>query len=151
MRPTTINSPRKQILVDFFREVWNAGDVDACPTYLAPSYTIHHDPGDPWAGQTLDVAGFQDRLRISRAPFPDQVFEIRGLFEDQDVVVATWEWHATHRGDLPGFPATGLRLTMSGTTAYSFINDRLSGHWQVIDRLGLFQQLQAQRSRASAV
>lgn len=29
MTPTTINSPRKQILVDFFREVWNSGDLRA--------------------------------------------------------------------------------------------------------------------------
>lgn len=109
MTPTTITSPRKQILVDFFREVWNAGDVDACPTYLAPSYTIHHDPGDPWAGQTLDVAGFQDRLRISRAPFPDQVFEIRGLFEDRDVVAA--------------MPRISVAIHRGHTTATEFARD----------------------------
>lgn len=139
---------RKQFLLDFLRRVWNEGNADACEEYVATSYTIHHDPGDPWAGQTLDLAGFRDRLRISRAPFPDQRFEVVGLFEDGDVVVATWQWHATHHGDIPGFPATGQRVTMSGMTAYSFTNDRLSGHWQVVDRLGVFQQLQAQRGVA---
>jgi steroid delta-isomerase-like uncharacterized protein len=133
------------LLVDFLRRVWDEGDAGVCEQFLARSYTIHHDPGDPWAGQTLDLAGYQDRLRVSRAPFPDQCFDIVGLFEDGDVVVATWHWHATHLGDMPGFPATGQRLTMSGTTAYSFVNDRISGHWQVVDRLSVFQQLQAQR------
>jgi steroid delta-isomerase-like uncharacterized protein len=146
MNPVAINSPRKQLLVEFFREVWNAGDVEACRRYLAPSYTIRHDPGDPWEGQTLDCGGFEDRLRISRAPFPDQCFEIAGLVEEQDAIAVSWTWHATHLGDLPGFPATGTRITMSGMTSYSFENGRLSGHWQVVDRLSVFQQLQAHRA-----
>lgn len=136
---------RKQLIEQFFRDVWNAGDATACENYLAPAYTIHHDPGDPWAGQTLDLAGFQHRLHVSRAPFPDQTFVIRGLFEDGDSVVVTWDWHATHTGDIPGFPATGARTTMSGMTEYRFTDDRLSGHSQVVDRLGLYQQLQANR------
>ena len=143
-------SPRQQLLVAFFRDVWNAGDDRACATYLAPTYTIFHDPGDPWEGQTLDVAGFAHRLRVSRAPFPDQLFEIRGLFEAHDSVVVTWEWRATHLGDLAGFPATGTPITMSGITEYRFTDDRLSGNWQVVDRLGVFQQLQSARSSASA-
>ena len=154
MTPATVHCPidtsRKQFLVDFFRDVWNAGNASACEQYLAPAYTIHHDPGDPWAGQTLDVAGFQQRLQISRAPFPDQTFEIRGLFEDRDSIVVTWDWHGTHLGDLPGFPATSKRLTMSGITEYRFTDGRLSGHWQVVDRLTLYQQLQSQRSAATA-
>jgi steroid delta-isomerase-like uncharacterized protein len=110
---------------------------------VASSYTIHHDPGDPWAGQTLDVAGFERRLRVSRAPFPDQRFDVQALFENRDAVVATWTWAATHHGELPGFPATGRSITMSGATVYYFdADDRLTGHWQIADRLGVFQQLQ---------
>ncbi len=146
MTPPSIDNPRQQFLVDFFRDVWNAGDVSACERYLAPSYTIFHDPGDPWAGQVLDVAGFQQRLQLSRAPFPDQAFELLRLVDDGDAIVTTWNWTATHRGDLPGFPATGQRVAMSGVTVYSFVDDRLCGHWQVVDRLGVFQQLQAQKS-----
>lgn len=145
MNSAAVNSPRKQLLVDFFRDVWNAGDVEACRRYLAPSYTIWHDPGDPWEGRTLDCGGFEDRLRISRAPFPDQCFEIVRLLEDQDALAVSWTWVATHLGDLPGFPATGTRITMSGMTSYSFVDGRLSGHWQVVDRLTVFQQLQASR------
>lgn len=148
--PQTPASPRQQLLVDFFRDVWNGGNDQACATYIAPSYTIFHDPGDPWEGQTLDVAGFAQRLRASRAPFPDQTFDIRGLFESHDSVVVTWLWHATHLGDIPGFPVTGKRITMSGITEYRFAGDLLCGHWQVVDRLSVFQQLQAARGTSLA-
>ena len=113
------------------------------------SYTIHHDPGDPWEGKTLDLPGFQDRVQQSRAAFPDQQFAVQGLFADGDTVVVTWLWHATHAGDLPGFPASGRTVRMSGATAYMFDNrDRLTGHWQITDRLGVYQQLQRNRSAA---
>jgi predicted ester cyclase len=140
---------RKQRLTQFIDEVWNCGRETPVGRYLAPSYTLHHDPGDPWEGQVLDLEGYKARLRRSRAPFPDQRFDVQRLWADGDAVVMTWLWEAAHLGDLPGFPATGEVVRMSGATAYFFdAADRLSGHWQIADRLGVFQQLQRNKVRA---
>lgn len=137
---------RKAIVARFIGEVWDEGRADAADGFLAPTYRIHHDPGDPWDGQLLDHAGFRERVRLSRAAFPDQRFAIQAMFADADGVAVTWLWEATHRGDLPGFPATGKRIGMSGATVYYFDDkDRLTGHWQVSDRLGVYQQLQRNR------
>jgi steroid delta-isomerase-like uncharacterized protein len=134
---------REAILRHFLQDVWNEGRIEACDRYIAESYTIRHDPGDPWNGQTLDLAGFKDRLRVSRAPFPDQRFDVQTMIAEGDAIAVTWRWAATHLGDLPGFPATGKPLQMSGITVYDFDTaDRLSGHWQIADRLGVYQQLQ---------
>lgn len=140
---------RKEILTRFLEVVWNQGDIEASDRYLAPKYTIHHDPGDPWHGLALDREGFKERLRLSRAPFPDQRFEVRELFADGDAVVATWFWTGTHAGDFPGFPATGKQIRMSGATVYYFEDELIAGHWQMVDRLGVFQQL-ADRAPPSA-
>jgi predicted ester cyclase len=135
---------RKVALTDFLRLVWSEGRIDAADAYLAERYTIWHDPGDPWAGLTLDLAGFKARVVASRAPFPDQRFDIQGLFADGDTVAATWLWSATHLGDIPDFPATGRTIRMSGATAYAFdAEERITGHWQITDRLGVYQQLLA--------
>jgi predicted ester cyclase len=48
---------------------------------------------------------------------------------------------------LVGFPPSGRTLRMSGATVYDFEGDRITGHWQIIDRLGVFLQL---RQTASA-
>lgn len=134
---------RQQLLADFIRRVWSEGEIDACDDYLATSYAIAHDPGDPWDGTVLDLAGFKDRLRQSRAPFPDQRFHIRESFENPDGVMISWDWQATHLGDIPGFPASGKSIHMSGATIYHFDgNNRVFGHWQIADRLGVYQQLQ---------
>ena len=63
---------RKQCLAQFIHEVWDCGREEAVADYLASSYTLHHDPGDPWDGRVLDLEGYKERLRVSRAPFPDQ-------------------------------------------------------------------------------
>ena len=131
----------KEFLTRFIHEVWSEGDVDASDQYIAPRYTIHHDPGDPWDGKELDLEGFKERVRSSRAPFPDQRFVLKELFADGNAVVVTWSWTGTHQGDLPGFPASGRQISMSGVTVYCFDGDRLNGHWQITDRLGVYQQL----------
>lgn len=139
--PSAIN--RKEILSRFIKEVWTDGNLTATDKYVAESYTIHHDPGDPWDKKQLDLEGYKERVRISRAPFPDQCFDIQEMFEDGDAVVMTWLWTATHQGSLPGFPASGKTIRMSGITVYYFTGDRVTGHWQIADRLSVYHQLSA--------
>ena len=38
----------------------------------------------------------------------------------------TWLWKGTHLGDLPGFPATGRPIEMSGATVYHLAATRLT-------------------------
>ncbi len=137
------SNKERLIITRFIEEVWSQGNVDAADDYLAPHYTLHHDPGDPWDGQTLDLIGYKDRVRRSRAPFPDQRFTIQELIAEHDRVVATWQWRGTHQEDIPGFPASGKSIAMSGMTVYIFDGDRIAGHWQIVDRLSVYQQLSA--------
>lgn len=137
---------RQSLLKEFLDRVWSSGEIEQSDRFLADSYTIRHDPGDPWDGQTLDLAGFKERARLSREPFPDQRFDVQDWFENDDGVAVTWLWSATHSGDFPGFPASGRTLTMSGATVYGFDSaNRITGHWQIADRLGVFRQLQQAR------
>jgi predicted ester cyclase len=134
----------KEKLAAFIHEVWDCGDVGAASRYVAKVYTIHHDPGDAWEGRALDLESFRSRVRQSRAPFPDQKFDIQRMCEDRDAVSMTWLWRATHLADIQGFSATGKTIHMSGSTTYFFTpKQRLSGHWQITDRLGVLRQLQS--------
>ena len=143
----TANQRRRNLLRDFIQEVWCNGEIDRCDAYIADMYTIHHDPGDPWDGQSLDIEGFKSRVSLSRAPFPDQQFHMLEMLSDESKIVATWNWTATHAGDLPNFLATGKSMSMSGATVYYFNGtDKITGHWQVSDRLSIYQQLQQARS-----
>ena len=133
----------QETLMRFIDDVWNNGRLDTIASYLAPEYTIHHDPGDPWEHQTLSVEGFRDRVRESRASAPDQTFDVQSIISDDDKVSITWLWTGTHSGEISGFPPTGQTLTMSGATTYFFSDGLLTGHWQIADRLTIYQQLMA--------
>jgi len=89
------------------------------------------------------VTGFENRVRESRSPVPDQKFEIQELYERDDTVCITWFWSGTHKGEIAGFPATEKTLRMSGATVYHFENGKICGHWQIADRMGIYQQLQS--------
>jgi len=134
---------KEQILREFLESVWNEGDVESIPKYIGNTYNVMHDPGDPWEGQVLDVAGFKNRVSVSRSPVPDQRFEIQELYENSSSVCITWLWSGTHHGEIAGIPPSGKKIHMSGATVYYFENDKIIGHWQIADRLGVFQQLQS--------
>jgi predicted ester cyclase len=140
---------RKKRLASFIDEVWSQGRIEACDDFIGKTYTVRHDPGDPWDGQTLSRDGFKERVRLSREPFPDQHFTLVSMLEDGDAIAIAWTWSATHTGAIAGFAPTGARLTMSGLTIYEFDgDDRIRGHWQVVDRLGVFRQLSQNADRS---
>lgn len=133
---------KTDILKDFIKRVWNEGSIEAIPEFVSDTYTVFHDPGDPWEGRVLDVSGFQNRVSVSRAPVPDQCFEIQECYENEGTVCITWIWSGTHQGEIAGIPASGRKLRMTGATVYHFINEKICGHWQIADRMSVYQQLQ---------
>ncbi|MBA3489624.1 MAG: ester cyclase [Longispora sp.] len=139
--PTSPSSVR--LVTDFLDEVWSRGNINAAPIYVAERYTVHHDPGDPWDGCKLTVAQFQERARESRCAFPNHRFAVHEVLGADDKVMVAWQFHGTHMGDLPGFPASGKCVTLSGMTVYHLNNAKLTAHWQVVDRLGVYHQLRS--------
>ena len=128
-------------LADFMESVWNRGDASAVDRFLADAYRIHSDPGDPWDGATLSPEGFKERLRSSRAPFPDLRFEIDETITEGDRVAIAWHMRGTHTGPLGLYPATGRRIDVPGMTVYYFRDGWITGHRQVVDRVAVAQQL----------
>lgn len=132
----------KDNLKTLIEQVWNKGNLDLVDQLIAPQYTIHHDPGDPWEGQSLNWEGYKQRVLYSRNAFPDLCFNIKGFVATEDRVAINWILTGTHRGDLADIPASGKTISISGLTIYYFRNGKLSGHWQVIDRLAFLAQLE---------
>lgn len=128
------------VIRDLYSRVWSFGDYGAIEQLVAPRYTIHSDPGDPWDGKVLDPKEYLERVRYSRKAFPDLNFTI----EEQlgtDKVSVRWRAEGTHQGDLKGVAATGKHVVFRGQTMYEFENGKVCGHWQVVDRLGFIEQL----------
>lgn len=129
------------IVAELHRLVWSQGEYQAIERLVAPEYVVHSDPGDPWEGKTLDRSGYRERVEYSRAAFPDLEFTIHEAFTAGERVAVRWSAEGTHEGALRGLPASGKRLRFGGQTIYELAGQQVAGHWQLVDRLGLLEQL----------
>ncbi len=131
----------KRILSMFMDEVWNKGDFSNLESYLAPSYKIINDPGDPWNGHSLNRTEFIERVGYTRKAFPDIYFDLNQMIEEEEKIAVSWTMSGTHKGDLPQIPATGKKFSITGMTFYYFDNNKLCGHIQAFDQLGFLSQI----------
>jgi steroid delta-isomerase-like uncharacterized protein len=75
--------------------------------------------------------------------FPDVIFELRSSFANGARGGAEWNMRGTHKGDLPGMPATGKRVDVRGASIFEFAGDRIrrcSDYWDMatlLKQLGL--------------
>lgn len=141
LKEKQMKEDNKIILREFMEEVWNRGNLDAADKLISSPYIIHSDPGDQWERQSLDLPTFKKRVMYSRQAFPDLHFAVQEMVGEGDKVVINWYLEGTHNGDITGLPATGKRVKVPGITIYYLSNGRITGHWQVIDRLGFMQQV----------
>jgi steroid delta-isomerase-like uncharacterized protein len=133
----------KATLQSFMREVWNNGDFTNLGDYVAHTYEIRHDPGDPWDGKTLNAEEFKKRVFYSRNAIPDLHFELQEMISENDKVAVRWTMSGTHKGDLPQLPATGKKFSITGMTFYYFDHGKLCGHSQSFDQLAFLSQIGA--------
>jgi predicted ester cyclase len=73
--------------------------------------------------------------------FPDIHIHVEDTVAEGHKLVTRWSAHATHKGDLMGIPPTGKEVAISGTAIDRFENGQSVEHWEIIDQLGLMQQL----------
>lgn len=130
----------KLTVENLYFKIWNKGEFNLLKDIVAESYTIFDDPGDAWEGKSLNHEEYEKRVMYTRAAFPNIQFELFELISENEFVAVRWKATGTHLGDLHGLPATGKKLSFSGQTFYKIKEGRVCGHWQMMDRLGFYQQ-----------
>jgi predicted ester cyclase len=67
--------------------------------------------------------------------------EIEDQVAEGDKVVTRLTAYGVHKRDLPGIPATGREVTMTGTVIHRIEGGKIAEKWSDKDALGLLQQL----------
>jgi steroid delta-isomerase-like uncharacterized protein len=68
------------------------------------------------------------------AGFPDVTFELRSSFANGTSGSAEWVMRGTHKGNLPGMPATGKRVDVRGASIFEFAGNKIrrcSDYWDI--------------------
>jgi steroid delta-isomerase-like uncharacterized protein len=120
-------------------EVWNQGNLAAVDELYAPDY-IHRTT------QLPDARG-REALKLLvttlRAAFPDGRHTADDLIADANTSVLRWTFTGTHQGEFLGVPATGKRISVTGTTTCRLAGGMLAECWGEWDALGFLQQVAA--------
>jgi steroid delta-isomerase-like uncharacterized protein len=113
------------------------GDAAALQQILDPDFVIHA-PED-YRG----VSGLLAMVEPVKAGLPDLRVTIDAQFADGDYVTTRFTAHGTHDGELFGTPPTGRDVEISGITISRCSNGRIAEEWELVDALGVLQQVGA--------
>ena len=132
------SGPAKELVLRFYDEVWQKGNLDVADEVFAHDY-VRHDL------RATDAApgpeGQKEIARAFRAAFPDLRFEVEIVIAEEDYVAARWTASGTHTGSWGDVAATGRRVTFSGVNIFRFAGGRVAEIWNHRDDLGLREQL----------
>ncbi|MGW4088987.1 ester cyclase [Nocardia sp. NPDC004750] len=127
----------KALVRRFYREI-DTGNIDAMDDLVAEDYIDHSPPPLPGIGPGRE--GLKQAFRMFWAATPGR-HEIEDQVAEGDRVVTRLTAYGRHTRDLPGIPATGRELTVTGTAIHRIADGKLAEKWSDRDVLGFLQQL----------
>lgn len=122
---------------NFIEKGLNQKDLSAFETYFSPDLTDHALP----PGLPSGLEGRKIFASALLAAFPDLQVAVEDLVAEGEKLVTRYSVRGTHKGDLMGIPATGKEISITGIAIDRFENGQSVEHWEIIDQLGLMQQL----------
>lgn len=131
------NNKLKTVVRTFIEQAFNEKNSEALDAYFSADLTDHALP-------PMLPSGLQGRKMFYRAflaAFPDLRVQIEDMVAENDRVVTSWSASGTHTGELMGIPPTGKSATFTGIAIDRFENGQSAEHWEVIDQVGMMQQL----------
>jgi steroid delta-isomerase-like uncharacterized protein len=137
---STVSVEEQKRAIERWAEFWSAHDMER----LLPLFTTDLVYEDVTMGvvnrSAAELRAFGEGFF---AGFPDVTFELRSSCADGLSGSAEWVMRGTHRGDLPGMPATGKRVEVRGASIFEFAGERIrrcSDYWDMatfLKQLGL--------------
>jgi steroid delta-isomerase-like uncharacterized protein len=117
-------------------EAWNRQDLATYSELYAPDAVIRGlGPGPLGVEETLEV------YRAFFAGFPDLRLITDETVEEGERIAVRFTVRGTHEGVFQGIPPTGRPVDVQGISILHFSEGRIVERWNLLDQLGLLQQL----------
>ena len=134
-------SPNKALARRWFEEVWNQGSESAIDELFHPQGKAHGFPEPD--SILIGPEGFKAVHRQFHNAFTNIHVHIDDLIAEGDRVAIRWTCTAIHNGDGLGFPATGKKATLPGSSFITCRDGKLSDAHNFMDLTKMTLQLQA--------
>jgi steroid delta-isomerase-like uncharacterized protein len=120
-------------------EALNAGTaLDVIDEIYSTDYVLH-DPSLPEPVRGLD--GVREFIGEVTRAFPDGQVTVEDLVAEGDREVQRVTYRGTHQGEFQGVPATGKAVEAWVMVISRLADGKIAEEWQLVDTLGLLQQL----------
>lgn len=129
----------KQVIYDYYRRVWDEGDVSAIPALFAAGYVNHAGARGTLKGPDGILANY----RSLKDAFPDVGFTLDVVLSEGSRVCAYYTMTGTHEGTFMGIAATGNSVKVPGIGIYEVRDGMIVESWVVRDSLVLLRQIGA--------
>jgi steroid delta-isomerase-like uncharacterized protein len=129
----------KTLVRRVYEEIINKGNLNLADEAFASDY-VYRSPGSP---ELRGPEGFKQLITMYRNAFPDLHLDLDNLIAEGDTVVSRWTARGTHKGELMGIPPTGKQVTVTGVVISRFAGGKAVEDWELVDSLGMMQQLGA--------
>jgi steroid delta-isomerase-like uncharacterized protein len=128
----------KELVQHFFHETYNECNFNAAKRMLSQDYFLHDSTIPDFSG---GPETWEQMQNIFCRAFPDLRLTIEDMITEGDKVVVRWMLCGTQTGDLPGIPATGKHMLITGITISRIMNGKIDEQWREWDRFSILQQL----------
>jgi steroid delta-isomerase-like uncharacterized protein len=141
---TVTSEANKTLLLRFFAEAWNQGELEFLDEGFADDFVMHHLWIDPAVGHAHDTPGRDAAKAVIsgwKASFPDLHIAIEDVIAEGDKVAMRQRYRGTHEHEFQGIPATGRVAETTGVTISRVVDGRVVETWDCVDGLAFMQQL----------
>jgi predicted ester cyclase len=136
-KETSQEERNKTIIRSFIEEIFNEHNLLSVERYFGGNSI----EGSPQAGK--GGVGSKQFIEEFFKAFPDWRSTIEHIIAESDLVVVFLNGSGTHKGEFNGRPPTNKPVKISSAELYKVENDRITGHWYVMDQLNLLKQTAA--------
>ncbi|HET6282782.1 MAG TPA: ester cyclase [Polyangia bacterium] len=126
----------------WFLEIIAKGQRAVADEIFAANHIIN-DPHAPPGGWPNGPEGLKMVAGTFGGGFPDMKVTIEDQIAEGDRVATRWSARGTNSGPLPGMPATGKPVSVTGCNVARFTDGKIVESWFNFDMLTLFQQIGA--------
>jgi predicted ester cyclase len=120
----------KSIVQRFNNEFIESGDINAFTDIISPDFINQTAPPGVPKGPEGVLYFFNQFLRPA---FPDMKVEIVTQVAENDLVTTHKKFHAVHKGEFMGIPATGKNITIEVIDIIRLKDRKFVEHWNVLD------------------
>ena len=131
----------KALAKRWFEEVWNRKEEEAIDRLFHSQGKCH---GLPFPDSVLvGPEQFKEVHRNFCGAFPDLQIEVEDLIAEDNRVAVRWKCTMTHTGDHLGFPASGKKVVLTGSSMIVANGEQIEEGWNHMDLGALFASLKA--------